>query len=666
MLFLFIFSISDTVQTKVVYFKGDTVIYVENKKMVIIKGNGVIEYSDMRLHADSIVFHTDSRLLDVYRKVVFTSKTDNVEGERLEYSLNSKKAIMYKARTQVEKGYYSGSAVYMVEDNVLYVRNGYYTTCDKLPPHYYFFSPEMKVYLNDMVIARHIILTVHRIPIAYAPFWFFPVGDKRKSGILPFKYGSSTYEGKFFKGLAYYFVINDFSDITFSMDIMEKKGLRPYIEGVWVVRPVAQGNINASYIKETDTGNERWFVNAKDMGLLPYGLRYSALVDWESDRNYVSQYSDTTDLWLKKESYSQVSLSKSFPFLSTNIFMDRRDNFVDSSITINIPNASFSIMPLRWKSYYLSSGFLFKRNIYTIDTTEETKTMFGGNISQGVNIKLFKYFLTGASINYNETLYLEDSVYYTGLYSFNMSVSTALYKIYMFPFSFLRAMLHTLRPGIALSVIPDTKELAFVSLPQPSVKSGIVNLSLNSSFQGKSGVGQERKFTILTSSLNTGVNLLTDSLLPVGLSMNLPFKRLSVSSQISYNVYTYEYAYTFYYRGSLGRFMFPLPFKDSTRVGITALHVNQSFDRDGFKNIYVGGALIPYPSWNVNFNLSYNPENKKLVNWGINVRKDLHCWEAIFTYQQFGEVSKWDIMVRIKALPEVKIGKGLFGFILPE
>jgi hypothetical protein len=46
--------------------------------------------------------------------------------------------------------------------------------------------------------------------------------------------------------------------------------------------------------------------------------------------------------------------------------------------------------------------------------------------------------------------------------------------------------------------------------------------------------------------------------------------------------------------------------------------------------------------------------------------KDLHCWEAFATLQKLGPHWTYDFEIRIKKLPDVKVGKGTFGSILPK
>ena len=123
-----------------------------------------------------------------------------------------------------------GEEIWLVKERTLNVNQGYYTTCDRYPPHYHFFGSKVRVLMDDMVITQPLVLKIWKIPIAWAPFWFFPIGKHRKSGLSPFKVGQSNTEGFYAKNISYYWVINDYADMTFSLDFMMKKGFYPKVE----------------------------------------------------------------------------------------------------------------------------------------------------------------------------------------------------------------------------------------------------------------------------------------------------------------------------------------------------------------------------------------------------------------------------------------------------
>jgi lipopolysaccharide assembly outer membrane protein LptD (OstA) len=74
----------------------------------------------------------------------------------------------------------------------------------------------------------------------------------------------------------------------------------------------------------------------------------------------------------------------------------------------------------------------------------------------------------------------------------------------------------------------------------------------------------------------------------------------------------------------------------------------------------------PTHSWDVTARAHVDLESQKLVDYSLDLTRDLHCWEFLFSMSRLGDHLIYDFKLRIKALPDVAIGKGLFGFLLPE
>jgi len=142
---------------------------------VILIDSALVVKGNTTLKADSIVYKISSKLLFAFKNVILIVDKDTLRGDSLFYNLNTKQGISFNGRTHVEKGFLSGEKMYKVTDSILHIENGRFTTCDLEPPHYFFYSKEMKVIRGDMAIVRPLILYIHDLPVFYVPFWFFPV-----------------------------------------------------------------------------------------------------------------------------------------------------------------------------------------------------------------------------------------------------------------------------------------------------------------------------------------------------------------------------------------------------------------------------------------------------------------------------------------------------------
>ncbi len=207
----------------VVHYSAKKIIYDLEKSRITLQDSSIITYQDIKLLSDSAYYYVERHHLEAFGNCDLRQMDDSIKGNYLRYNIETKKALMKSGKTQIEKGFLEGQEIYWIDEKTVNAYHGKYTTCNDTPPHYYFYSPRMKLYLGDMVIARPIVLYIQGFPVMAAPFWFVPISSRRKSGLLPFRLGNSSIFGKYIKGFAYYLVISDYADITFQLDAMEKR-----------------------------------------------------------------------------------------------------------------------------------------------------------------------------------------------------------------------------------------------------------------------------------------------------------------------------------------------------------------------------------------------------------------------------------------------------------
>jgi lipopolysaccharide assembly outer membrane protein LptD (OstA) len=69
-------------------------------------------------------------------------------------------------------------------------------------------------------------------------------------------------------------------------------------------------------------------------------------------------------------------------------------------------------------------------------------------------------------------------------------------------------------------------------------------------------------------------------------------------------------------------------------------------------------------NWKLSITRRYDLLNQKVLSENFTITRDLHCWEVVFDFDRYGEEWRYDFQLKVKALPEIKVGKGLFGFLL--
>lgn len=652
----------------VVRYSAKNIIYDLEKSIIILKDSSSITYQDITLLSDSAYYHIDTNYLEAFGECHLKQIDDSIKGSYLRYNVTNKKAVMTDGKTQIEKGFLEGKEIYWIDQHTINAYSGKYTTCSDTPPHYYFFSPKMKVYLGDMVIARPIFLYIQGFPVAAAPFWFVPISSKRKSGLLPFRVGNSSTFGKYIRGFAYYLVFSDYADITLQIDAMEKKGIMPHIEGVWNFTPFSKGSIYGTYIRETDTHRERYSIDARnssDYFLL--GTSFNFDINYISDNTYQQDFAETTSLRLQKDITSQANITRNIGGFKNSLSYERVERFVDTATTSISEKFPFytlsgpSKMLLPSINYSLSGHV----NRVRLSTEQEQQEVTGANLHTAPSMQrnIYNLFTISPRADFDLAVFDQDTAgneLPTRFgYSFGATASTNFYRVFNVELLGIHGILHKVLPRLSYSYTPD---FAFDRFPEVT---GIPTYShLNKAGFGigqifEAKIGEEReKTTIAEIDLNSGYDFITDSLSMVSFSLELPYNPFPTpitgfASQLDASIDPYTREYTYIITNTT-----------SMKSEFFSLVVNQRYTKEGIYQIWFSGDIKPTRNWAISYSARYDWQEKKLVDYSIRLHRDLHCWEAILNFNQLGESWRYDFKIRIKAIPDVEIGKGLLGYII--
>ncbi len=750
-----------------VHFGADSVIFYTDTKDVLLLHNGYVTYGEMTVYADSIRFSTSDRMLSAYKGAKLISSGDSLIGQTLHYGVESHKGVMEQGRTQIQEGYFSGQGVWLVEENVIHITRGYYTTCERYPPHYDFYGSQLKVILNDMVIAKPILLRIGKIPVLAAPFWYLPIGNDRKSGLLPFKFGRSDDDGWFAKEIRYYWVTNDYSEVLFGLDIMTYKGFRPGVNFNWLYGPSGaeylSGGCYVNYINEIDTRHRRWTFGLNNTSLIPDGTKLFANINFSSDQYYVLDYMDDQDsltqvLDLTRRTRSDVSISRKLLGRSASLSVSREDNLETGEYDMTLPKFNFSWPTASlWDFFTINFSSFSVTNTYNhdlsviVDTLGDTTTSFADtrttSFSQPLSMS-WSYSLLGAyrfNQSWNAGQYLtwtQDSLIRDASYSLTNSFSTTLSRIFGIYILGMNGMLHSIDPSISYSITPAKQVIhPWVVYPRfdTTLAGHRVNLSIAQSFQAKfrssSDSTKFKKQNLLNLSTGIGYNLLTDSLTPLTAGIDLPHGLpVTAGFDITYNLYTDDFTLNTSASAQLDKLIFPLfgwrkkGFAKDTipwdslgiEYGDTATYdsimkaqppdsvvlaedmlYHPHEERETFVEAFSQSKIYLEDQWKaatdslgeltgvdhmvstrmqlffpyafeVNMSVSTNLSEPKsawqdyVANYNLSIVKGLHCWEAVFELSPGTGTSltldnlEWDLYVRIKALPEIRFGEGMF------
>ena len=73
----------------------------------------------------------------------------------------------------------------------------------------------------------------------------------------------------------------------------------------------------------------------------------------------------------------------------------------------------------------------------------------------------------------------------------------------------------------------------------------------------------------------------------------------------------------------------------------------------------VNGDISITPKWKVGFNSWYDFTAKRFTNFGVNIYRDLHCWEMRLNWVPFGYQESYFFQINVKSaiLQDLKLMK---------
>ncbi len=677
---------ADTAKAGVVDYSGDQVEYLPSEGKMILRGQAEVRYKDITVSADTVRFESKAREVFAEGSPVLRSGPDTLYGKRMGYHLDTRRGFVEEGRTRIEKGWFTGRLIKLVGKKTFNIEDGTFTTCEHNPPHYYFVAKKMKVYANDMVVCEPIVLKVRVVPVFAVPFWFFPIKSGRHSGFLIPRVGRSSEEGKYVRRIAYYWVVNDYSDITFSFDYMEKKGPKTDIEGVYLVKPFVSGRIWGSFIDEYDTEKRRWKLYANHQQTLWGGASLSGHADFLSDASYNVDYEEERIVQLNKQMKSYLSIRKSWSGAIAEIVFDRTKDYQKAITTEKVPTASFSLSSRPVFSPGAGQAGSWYHSLYysyrgvAINSRERKEILESHRGADNLFTftspqQVFRYLTFSPTLTLRETVYDRDTL---GVrypirhhYVASANAGTVIYGLSRKGIGMAKQFRHILRPSLSYSYAPEADQSRYYSFPGIGGVSSANNLSisLGNDFQVKlERSGEVKKLDLAALNLATSYNFKAEdkrlSNISSALDIN-PTPFMDVRAVSSHNPYT--------------RDLEGLSVTTALRLGGRAsgeegrspwrLNVNHSYIRGAeggaAQQLWGGVGFNLTRSWRVDYGMRYDLTEGVVVDRQLRLYRDLHCWEADFNWSSYGERWRYDFKIRIKAVPEIRLGKGVLGLFLP-
>ena len=496
------------------YKAKDSVAINLDTRRAFLYTDGSIDYDKMLLQADQVEVDFENQILhahgtadtagNIIGRPYFKQDDAEYHADTITFNYSTQKGIIQSVITQEGDGFLHGNKVKKLNDSVMYLSGGSYTTCNYAHPHFAINFTKSKLITNDKIVTGPAWLTVEDAPTPIAlPFAFFPLNKTRQSGVLIPSYGWMNYRGYYLRDGGYYFAFNDFLDLALTAELYTNLSWALEAKSNYYKRYKYKGAIDLRFGQtfEGIRGDSNTFSAFDDFKFTwrhdqdpkanPYS-RFSANVNLQS-RNYNKNTTNRNDYFNSTTTSSISYTTKLGPYLNLTASARESFNAQTGVMNIKLPSVSLSsitVYPLRrrnpsgayrwWENISLSYVMNAENNL-TAQDTDLFKTETLGLMQYGIQhqiplsstVKLLKFFNWTNAVSYNERWHWStieqnyddqtgitttDTIFgFRSNRDFNLStsLSTRIYGMFQFKAGPLKALRHVINPSVSFSYHPD-------------------------------------------------------------------------------------------------------------------------------------------------------------------------------------------------------------------
>jgi lipopolysaccharide assembly outer membrane protein LptD (OstA) len=656
-----------------VRYSADTIEYYAARESIVMRGKAVLKYQDSSLEARRIDYDSRSNIIEATGDPVLEEEGQRMFGVDMGYDMDNGAGVVVDGSTKYDEGYYVGRHIFKVGSDVLKVYRSTYTTCDLVHPHYSLRANKMKVYIDDKIVSGPITLYIGELPIFYLPFMVNSLRRDRSSGFLRpnFDIGIDSREGRFIRGLGYYWATNDYTDFTFVGDFNERRNLRFNVANRYKLRYVLDGDVRFDLVRQFDPHGFEWRIESN------HSQQFSRTASLRSRLQFVSSdeaqqainRSEDIQRFIDRRIYSTASYRQSWGGTSLSLSASRDQKLAvqdprTPSVTMTLPSLSL-VFPRTslWfgEAHSASERTVWERvlreitfapNISANHTRSESdvqkRSLLTANSGAGFSRQQKLGFLDvnpSVNLRWNYQKEIENSVDTAGTgivftparaeyrneasMSLSTGVGTKIYGTFRPRIGSLAGVRHTLSPVVSWQYTPKLSERQRASQSVSWELRNSIDLKL---LKGEQETKQNGVFTWYLSGSYYPDSALADAFSDISSSM-----RLQAGSLISFNLnqtWSVEYreivSTTFSTGFDLrGSFSYPAVWKEPERERVAAARAPASAgpDRggsDAFGTSVHGeggapGAPSGAGSWSfrLNYNLSQSVAHRALSGGGV-------------------------------------------------
>ncbi|MGC8768927.1 LPS-assembly protein LptD [Calditerrivibrio sp.] len=273
--------------------ESDKIYTIDNTTYA--EGSVLILYSDMVVTSDNATYFKDINVVELSGNVVYKDKENIIRGSFARINLDNKSGYFEKGKGfYAPWSYFSADKLEKLEGNTFLLDNATISACSGDVPDWSFSANKARIDLGQYFRAKHSFGNLKNVPVAYFPYFVWPIKKDRESGFLVPQFGFSSTKGLFITP-KYFWAMDVDKDMTTGVNLFTNNGAMILNEFRYAVSKKENIHLIGEFIDDRDSEadkSSRWRLYGVGNKFIADNLEFKFNINYASDFRYKRDFKD--------------------------------------------------------------------------------------------------------------------------------------------------------------------------------------------------------------------------------------------------------------------------------------------------------------------------------------------------------------------------------------
>ena len=272
-------------------------------------GSVVLTDSVRTLSADQLELESRSRKVSAAGHVHLSEEMGRIDAARIEFDTTTGLGVLTDARLFMNKEGYllSGERIARVAADRYELDGAAFTACG-CDPDWRLRARRLRFRQEGYLSARDVVFYAGDWPVFYLPYFIYPAGTTRKTGLLVPRVGWSTRDGPRYRQ-EFFWAISKQQDATVTVDYRGRKGSGGGLEHRYLLSAASGGEWQMDYFDDQKDNVERWDARYRHRQSLSERLQAALDLRYLNRRNSLTELADDADARAQRRIDSDAGLT---------------------------------------------------------------------------------------------------------------------------------------------------------------------------------------------------------------------------------------------------------------------------------------------------------------------------------------------------------------------